>query len=74
MSEPLPRAPEHMVQRNGEVFLYGPKGGIAMTWLIERVLRLKLAASITEEITVTREQRIDELRTFLAEIAEPVEC
>ena len=45
-----------------------------MTWLIERLLRLKLAASISEEITVSREQRIDELRKFLAEIAEPVEC
>ena len=45
-----------------------------MTWLIEHVLRLKLAASITEEITATREQRMDELKAFLAEIAEPVEC
>jgi hypothetical protein len=55
-------------------YSFYPQKEIAMTWVIERLLRLKLTASIGEELAVTREQTIAELRAFLEEIAEPVEC
>jgi hypothetical protein len=43
-----------------------------MSWLVDRLFRMKLLASVPAETGRCREQRIAEIRALLADIAEPV--
>jgi hypothetical protein len=51
---------------------WAAKRGCIMAWLVDRLFRMKLVASIPVETSPTREERLAEIRALLAEIAEPV--